>query len=90
MDILSEVHLRLREKFLAYDSGSDDRERFLIFSNKQNLDVLKNTPQWHAATKLCPALFYQLYTVHGLIIYNTAYIHAFEAENKRAISESSE
>ena len=47
--IPSELQLTLRgEKFLAYDSGSDDRERFLIFSTEQNLDLLESTPQWHA------------------------------------------
>ena len=68
--IPSEMQLTLRgENFLAYDSGSDDRERFLIFSTEQNLDLLESTPQWHAdgTFKCCPALFYQLYTVHGVL-----------------------
>ena len=57
------------ESFLAYDSGSDDRERFLIFSTEQNLDLLEHTPQWHAdgTFKCCPALFYQLYKLHGVL-----------------------
>ena len=47
--IPSELQLALRgENFLVYDSGSDDRERFLIFSTEQNLELLQSTPQWHA------------------------------------------
>ena len=68
--IPSELHLTLRRNnFLAYDSGSDDRERFLIFSTEQNLDLLESTPQWHAdgTFKSCPAFFNQLYTVHGVL-----------------------
>ena len=69
MAIPSELQLTVRgENFLAYDSGSDDRETF-IFSTEQNLDLLESTPQWHAdgTFKCCPALFYQLYTVHGVL-----------------------
>ena len=68
--IPSELQLTLRgENFLAYDSGSDDREIFLVFSTEQNLDLLESTPQWHAdgTFKWCPALFNQLYTVHGVL-----------------------
>ena len=68
--IPSELQLTLRGKnFLAYDSGSDDRERFLIFSIEQNLDLLESTPQRHAdgTFKCCPALFQQLYPVHGVL-----------------------
>ena len=46
--IPSELQLTLRrENFLAYDSGSDDRERFSSFSTEQNLDLLESKPQWH-------------------------------------------
>ena len=58
-----------RENFLAYDSGSDDRERFLVFSTEHNLDLFDATPQWHAAEtfKNCSAFFYQLYTVYCVL-----------------------
>ena len=47
--IPSKLLMTLRgEIFLAYDSGSHDRERFLTFSTEQNLDLLEKTPQWHA------------------------------------------
>ena len=68
--IPSELQLTLRrEHFLAYDSGSDDRERFPISSTDHNLDLFKNTPQWHAngTFKCCLPLFYQLHTVHGVL-----------------------
>ena len=67
--IPSELLLTLRgESFSAYESGSDDRERF-IFSTEQNLDLLEHTPQGHAdgTFKCCPALFYQLFKVHGVL-----------------------
>ena len=67
--IPSELQLTLRgEIFLAYDCGSDDRKRF-IFSTEQNLDLLESTLQWQAdgTFKCCPALFHQLYTVHGVL-----------------------
>ena len=68
--IPSELLLTLRgESFSAYDSGSDYRERFLIFSTEQNLDLLEHTPQGHAdgTFKCCPALFYQLFKIHGVL-----------------------
>ena len=47
--ISSELQLTLqRENFLAYDSGSDDREKIIILSTEQFLDFLESTPQWHA------------------------------------------
>ena len=67
-----EQQLTLRgDIFLA--SGFDDRERFLIFSKEQNLDLLESNPQWHAAGtfKCRPVLFYQVYTVHGVLVAHT-------------------
>ncbi len=57
------------ENFLAYDSGSDDAERFLIFTTEENLDLLELNTVWHAygTFKCCPTLFYQLFTIHGVI-----------------------
>ena len=69
MAIPLKLQLTLPENFLAYDSSSDNRDRFLNFSNEQKFDLLESTPQWHAdeTIKCCPALFYQLYTVHGVL-----------------------
>ena len=80
------------ESCLAYDSGSDDRERFLIFNTEQNLDLLERTPQWHAdgTFKCCPALFYQLYKVNGVLIGHTIpFVYMLlKRKTRRVISES--
>ena len=80
------------ENVLAYDSGSDDRERFLIFSIEQNLDLLEHSPQWHAdgTFKCCPALFYQLYKVHGVLNGHTIpFVYLLpKRKTRRVISES--
>ena len=80
------------ENFLAYDSGSDDRERFLIFSTEQNLDLLEHTPQGHAdgTFKCCPALFYQLFEVHGVLIGHTIpFVYMLlKRKTRRVISKS--
>ena len=62
-----QVKPKLKHK--RHDFGSDARERFQGFSAEQNLDLLESTPQWHedGTFKCCPALFYQLYTVHGVM-----------------------
>ena len=55
-------------KFLVYDSGVNDPDRILIFSSNYALKALASTP--HIATdgtfKLCPSLWTQMITVHGL------------------------
>ena len=55
-------------KFLVYDSGMNDPDRILIFSSNYALKALASTP--HIATdgtfKLCPSLWTQMITVHGL------------------------
>ena len=80
------------ERFLAYDSRSDDRERFLIFSTEQNLDLLEHTPQWHAngTFKCCPALFYQFYKVVGVLNGHTIpFVYMLlRRKLRRVISES--
>ena len=55
--IPSELQLTLRgENFSTYDSSSDDRERFLFFSTKRNLDLTESTAQWHSTGtfECCP------------------------------------
>ena len=55
------------EEFLQYDSGADDVNRILIFGTYQNLQLLNNSEQWFVdgTFKVCPTLFFQLYTVHA-------------------------
>ncbi|KAJ3645124.1 hypothetical protein Zmor_022811 [Zophobas morio] len=53
------------DKFLLYDSKDDDR--VLIFGTKKNLELLSNSTTWmmDGTFQTVPALFYQLYTIHG-------------------------
>ena len=57
------------EHLLGYDSGSDEREKFLNFNTEQSLDLLEGTPQCRAdgTFKRCPALFCQLYAIQGVL-----------------------
>ncbi|XP_068213295.1 uncharacterized protein [Palaemon carinicauda] len=57
------------EHFLAYDSGSDDPDRYFIFATHQNLKLMKENKHWmgDGTFKIAPQLFYQLYVIH--IIY---------------------
>ena len=44
-----ELQFKLRgEDFLAYDSGSEYKEKVLNLGTDQNLDLLESTLQWHA------------------------------------------
>ena len=56
-----------REQFLVYDSGVGDIERILIFASPQAIQVLTESEYWYAdgTFKVCPAVFYQLYTVQA-------------------------
>ena len=57
-----------REPFLQFDSGADD-QRILLFSTQENLNLLETANDWFAdgTFKVVPELFFQLFTVHGLI-----------------------
>ena len=93
--IPSELQLTLRgENFLAYDSCSDDRERFPIFRTEKNLDLFESTRQSRAdgTLKCCPGLFYQLYKVHGVLNGHTippVYM-LLKRKKKRIVSRSSQ
>ncbi|CAM4846255.1 unnamed protein product, partial [Rotaria magnacalcarata] len=54
------------DRFLLYDNGDSSR-RIIILSPDEDLDRLSNSEHWHCdgTFKLCPQLFYQLYTIHG-------------------------
>ena len=53
--------------FLLHDSN-DGENRFLMFSTKKNLKFLRSCSIWQAdgTFKCVPAIFKQLYTVHGI------------------------
>lgn len=55
------------DPFLIFDSGVGDQERFFVFASPQALQLLANSEHWYAdgTFKVCPEVFYQLYTVHG-------------------------
>ncbi|CAF3602513.1 unnamed protein product [Rotaria socialis] len=55
-------------RFLLYDNESSTN-RMIILSSDDDLDRLSNSEFWHAdgTFKIAPHLFYQLYTIHGVI-----------------------
>ena len=57
------------ERFLLYDSGAGDQNRQLIFCTQRNMDILMNSTDWFCdgTFKVVPGLFYQLFTIHGLV-----------------------
>ena len=57
--------------FLQYDSGVNDKNRFLIFASNQGLDDLVLNKRWacDGTFKCCPSIFYQLYIVRVREIY---------------------
>ncbi|RNA19503.1 hypothetical protein BpHYR1_017343 [Brachionus plicatilis] len=56
-----------QEKFLLYDSGKDDPDRFFIFSTLNDLKLLENSHCFADGTfSIAPKLFYQVYTIHAM------------------------
>ena len=55
------------EPFLIYDSGVGDQDRMFIFASEIRLQLLRESEDWYAdgIFKVCPEIFYQLYTIHG-------------------------
>lgn len=56
------------KRFLLYDSGNDDPNRIIIFSTSYNLKILSRMAHWFGdgTFDLCPSIFGQIYTIHGL------------------------
>lgn len=56
------------ENFLLYDSGEVE-ERILVFGTYANLTLLEKSKHWYmdGTFKTVPSIFYQLYTIHGII-----------------------
>ena len=52
--------------FLVFDSGIGDPERIFIFASDLGLQFLYGCDHWYAdgTFKVCPEVFYQVYTVH--------------------------
>ena len=72
------------EEFLGFDSGTDDPDRYLLFTIEKNLDVLERSEVWHAdgTFKCSPALFYQLYSIHAVFKEHTLPLVFILLQNK--------
>ena len=56
-------------QFLLFDCGTGDEKRILIFSTQEAIQLLARNEHWFmdGTFKLCPQIFYQIYTLHALI-----------------------
>ena len=53
--------------FLLHDTGKDDKERILIFGQRSLLELMESLDTlWLAdgTFKICPEIFFQLFTIH--------------------------
>lgn len=57
------------EQFVLYDSGVGDNARMLVFATNQSIQLLSNSADWFGdgTFKVCPEIFFQLYTIHAKI-----------------------
>ena len=55
------------DPFLMCDSGVGDEERIFIFASQDALQFLVDSEHWYAdgTFRVCPEIFFQLYTIHG-------------------------
>ena len=55
------------DQFLVFDSGIGDPERIFIFASNLGLQFLYECDHWYADVtfKVCPEVFYQVYTFHS-------------------------
>jgi len=55
------------EQFCQFDSGVGDDNRIFIFATNQGLEWLTNSDHWFCdgTFKVCPKIFYQVYTIHA-------------------------
>lgn len=60
------------QQFLLYDSGVADVNRILIFGSPDAVTLLEQSADWFGdgTFKTVPEIFYQLYTVHALVLHN--------------------
>jgi len=58
------------QRFLQCDSGPYNEKRLIIFTTKENLRILCESPMvfWNGTFKTVPHMFTQLFTVHGLYL----------------------
>ena len=57
------------EQFLIFDSGQGDADRISIFGTNQSLQLLSQSQNWFGdgTFKVCPQIFFQIYTIHAQI-----------------------
>ena len=57
------------EKDFYCDSGVGDNDRMLIFATDQALQLLSESDDWYndGTFKVCPEVFFQLYTTHARV-----------------------
>ena len=58
------------ERFLLFDSGANDgANRMIIYSSENGIERLRNSHHWFCdgTFKVCPDIFFQLYSVHARI-----------------------
>lgn len=57
----------VNERFLIYDSGVGDENRIFIFASDIGVQLLGESEHWYAdgTFKVCPEIFFQLYTIHA-------------------------
>ena len=54
-------------RFLLFDSRVDDHDKIFVFGADQGLQLLANSDDWFRdeTFKVCPEVFFQLYTAHA-------------------------
>lgn len=57
------------DRFLLHDSGVGDVNRIIVFATDDAIQLLGTSNHWFmdGTFKLCPEIFFQIYTVHALI-----------------------
>ena len=57
------------DSFLLFDSGVGDVNRLIIFATNDAIRLLATNPHWFmdGTFKVCPEIFFQIYTIHVLI-----------------------
>ena len=55
------------ERFLLFDSGVGDQNRIILFCTDRALDLLSRSNDWYAdgTFRVCPEIFFQVYTIHA-------------------------
>ena len=69
LNVPDDLKTTIGEPFYAFDRGKEDPNPFIIFTTTRNSDELEFSAKWavDGTFAVCPSLFYQLYTMHGII-----------------------